>query len=517
MKHFRTTCAVSALVSAALAQGAAADITAEDAWGAMRDLLAGSGYAVDGSETRDGDTLVVSDLVFTMTTTPATDADPAIDAGTTTVDFGTLRFTEAGDGTVRVQMPEVIPITSTFDDPDTNMPVTANIAVTQTGADMIMSGTPDNIRQSFSATAVDIALTSFDAPEAMLPPDAVHFSVNLADISSSATVGQGEPRPMEMSAKARTATFDMAFDVPDEGKGAATGQMNALAFTGTGALPTGNTGGDLYAMLEGGYAVNGSFTYDSGTLSLSGEEEGQSFSVESRSAAGQLDMAIDGDSLTYDVSQADTTVTAMLAELPFPLSLQAAAMKAGITLPISKGDDAQDFKMLVNLQDFVMSDMIWTMIDPQSILPRDPATLLVDLAGKARVFTDLLDPNLATRLEQTGKMPGQLEALDINALKLDLVGAQLTGTGAFTFDNTDVDGLGSGMPRPVGELDLQLSGGNALLDKLSQMGMIGPDEAGGARMMMGLLAEPGDGPDTLKSKLEINAEGHIIANGQRIQ
>ena len=28
---------------------------------------------------------------------------------------------------------------------------------------------------------------------------------------------------------------------------------------------------------------------------------------------------------------------------------------------------------------------------------------------------------------------------------------------------------------------------------------------------------PGDAPDTLNSKLEINAEGHILANGQRIQ
>ena len=34
---------------------------------------------------------------------------------------------------------------------------------------------------------------------------------------------------------------------------------------------------------------------------------------------------------------------------------------------------------------------------------------------------------------------------------------------------------------------------------------------------MGLFAVPGDGPDSLKSKLEINEEGHVLANGQRLK
>jgi len=28
---------------------------------------------------------------------------------------------------------------------------------------------------------------------------------------------------------------------------------------------------------------------------------------------------------------------------------------------------------------------------------------------------------------------------------------------------------------------------------------------------------PGDGPDTLKSKIEVNAQGHVLANGQRLK
>jgi hypothetical protein len=39
----------------------------------------------------------------------------------------------------------------------------------------------------------------------------------------------------------------------------------------------------------------------------------------------------------------------------------------------------------------------------------------------------------------------------------------------------------------------------------------------GARMMMSMFATPGDGPDSLKSSLQINDEGHVLANGMRIQ
>jgi hypothetical protein len=35
--------------------------------------------------------------------------------------------------------------------------------------------------------------------------------------------------------------------------------------------------------------------------------------------------------------------------------------------------------------------------------------------------------------------------------------------------------------------------------------------------MMGLFTRPGEGPDSLTTKVEINEQGHVLANGQRIQ
>ena len=91
----------------------------------------------------------------------------------------------------------------------------------------------------------------------------------------------------------------------------------------------------------------------------------------------------------------------------------------------------------------------------------------------------------------------------------------LTGTGAFTFDNTDLVTF-DGVPAPTGKMELTLKGGNGLLDKLVAMGLIPSDQAMGARMMMAMFAKPGDGEDTLNSTLEFKDKG-FFANGQRLQ
>ena len=113
-------------------------------------------------------------------------------------------------------------------------------------------------------------------------------------------------------------------------------------------------------------------------------------------------------------------------------------------------------------------------------------------------------------MAESPAMPGELEQLSLNELKLSAVGAELTGTGAATFDNS------AGTPKPVGAIDLKLVGANALIDKLVAMGLIPEDQAMGARMMMGMFGQAA-GEDTLTSKIEFKEDGGIYANGQRIQ
>ncbi|MCH2250997.1 MAG: DUF2125 domain-containing protein, partial [Cognatishimia sp.] len=74
-----------------------------------------------------------------------------------------------------------------------------------------------------------------------------------------------------------------------------------------------------------------------------------------------------------------------------------------------------------------------------------------------------------------------------------------------------------GFPRPEGAADFRLLGGNQLLDSLISMGLVSEGDAMGARMMMGLFTVAGPGEDELNSRLEVNGEGHVLANGQRLR
>lgn len=73
-----------------------------------------------------------------------------------------------------------------------------------------------------------------------------------------------------------------------------------------------------------------------------------------------------------------------------------------------------------------------------------------------------------------------------------------------------------GAPRPEGQLNLAINGVNGLIDTLVQMGLVPEQEVMTAQMMMGAFTRP-VGDDMLETTIEINSEGQILANGQRIQ
>jgi hypothetical protein len=220
------------------------------------------------------------------------------------------------------------------------------------------------------------------------------------------------------------------------------------------------------------------------------------------------------DGLAYNGSQNNMAITANVAGLPFPIDMSMVKGAFNLSMPVSKSEDPQDFAFGITLGEFKMSDVIWSIFDPAGQLPRDPATMVVDLSGKAKLLVDFLDPDAAAQL--ASEQPGEVQSLTVNKLQLDAAGAKLDGAGDFTFDNTDMTTF-PGMPKPVGAVDLSLVGGNGLLDKLVAMGLLPEDQAMGARMMMGLFAVPGSEPDTLNSKIEFTEEGQVLANGQRIK
>lgn len=154
------------------------------------------------------------------------------------------------------------------------------------------------------------------------------------------------------------------------------------------------------------------------------------------------------------------------------------------------------------------------MFDPQGLLPHDPASLVLDMTGTATLLFDAVDPAQAEAMA-AAEMPAQVNSADLNNLRIAFGGAEITGSGAFTFDNSDLTTF-PGVPRPAGAVDLQLNGVNGLIDGLVALGLLPEDQVMGARMMLGAFTTP-VGDDQLTSRIEVTEDGQLLANGQRLQ
>jgi hypothetical protein len=263
-------------------------------------------------------------------------------------------------------------------------------------------------------------------------------------------------------------------------------------------------------MIAAGFVTSGTTTHGPATFAVGGTADGAAFAIDGAYASGAYDVAVNEAGLDYGYTGRGFTLALASDDVPLPeMSIAADELGSRLAMPVGVSEEPQDLGLGLRLVGLTISDQLWSMFDPGGVLPRDPAALVIDIAGKGNWLVDIFDPAIAETPMDSA--PGELHALTVNEILLRLAGAELTGSGDFTVNNA------APVPMPAGTLNLQLTGGNALLDKLVQMGLLPQDQAMGARMMLGLFARPGGGEDTLVSEITVQEDGAILANGQRIR
>lgn len=490
----------------ALAGAAQADVTAQDVWADWQAYMTGSGYDLTSEDSRTGDTLSVDNIRMT--------APDAGDGSAMVMRINGLAFRENADGSVNVIYPDPMTINLQLSDPS-GSELDIDMEVRAATMYMVVSGVPTDMTNTYAADTLEMVLTGLTVDGEDIDLDDVTGRLLMSDLSGTSQSTVGGKRVYDQTMRAAKTSYDIQFaDPEDTGSVALNSDIDDLTFSGSSALPLAVVqASDVSALLAAGMTADGRFGYSGGLSSLRVLKDGVTRNMETSSKGGTLDVSMTADGMKYSGTQDNFKIQVMGSELPLPMNFDMVKAAFNLAIPIQKSENTQDFALGFSFNDFSMSETLWSMFDPGQKLPRDPATIALDLAGKARLLFDVLDPSTATAAANDDFTPGELEALDINRLQISLAGAELTGEGAFTFDNS----APVGPPQPVGAADLKLVGGNTLLDRLVEMGLLPQDQAMGARMMMGLLAVPGDAPDTLTSKIEINDQGHVSANGQRIQ
>lgn len=487
---------------------AAADVTPEDVWAIMQATSDAVGMTTTSTVARDGDTLTITDGLVTL-------RYPVI-GGQATLTLPQIDLTAQGDGSVSIVTPETYVMTLTADVPETAEPLVLDIAVAQNGVSTVATGDPGDVTYTTEIADIDVIVAMTAGPD--LPEGALDISMEMdgGAYSSVSRMTQGDLLTLSADVTNRDTTTRMTLTTGAIVQ-SSTSQSPEMRTQMNLSLPSDVNIMNLTSALENGLALTiaGQSSGSSGTTITT--MDGAPFSEQSQSAGpGTVSLGLSKAGLVADgafsgfeaaISQPDI--------LPFPINFSASAVSGSFGLPVVASDTPQDATYAISLEGLEIAESIWGMIDPAGGLDRSPLTLTVDLAAKLDWGLDLFDLAGLAALEQTGEFPVAPVAATIETFSIAALGGTVDVTGAFTFDNTDLATF-PGMPRPEGKASAKASGLNGVIDQLIATGLLPEDQAGMGRMFMGMFARA-TGDDSLESDVEVNAEGHVILNGQRMR
>jgi len=502
MSHMFKFASISA-TAISLAMPASAQVTADQVWADWQALMADYGMTTSvGTATQSGEMLKVTDFIASM----------KFPDGSYIQTVPEITFQNLGNGTVAITISPEYPVIFRADQ-GKDTAVEVKLRVQTDAMTTIASGSPETTQYDITAGALKVLVDEMTAEGAKIP---MVLDFAMQDITGQYVIDGQETREIRQKFDARSMTFDVSFEDPkDGGKIQASALIKDLTSQSVTTMLAAGLGVDMAAALRDGASIDGAFEHGEMTYKVDADVDGEQFAMSGVAASGALGFSMGAGGLSYSASTDDYSMTMSGSEIPFPqIDVSVAKSEMELSMPVMKSEAPGDFRLAMNMTDFSISEDIWGMFDPSGQLPRDPATISFALDGQARLFVDILDP---AQVEEMGEdAPGEINTVALSDLIISALGAKLTGAGAFSFDNSDTTTF-DGMPAPTGSVDLKLVGANGLIDKLVALGFVQDEQAMGARMMLGLFARPADGPDTLTSKIEVNGDGSIAANGQRLR
>lgn len=266
-------------------------------------------------------------------------------------------------------------------------------------------------------------------------------------------------------------------------------------------------------LLNAGFLAGVKLGYSGLDAAISFVRGGESGSISTVSDMLDFDLSLTRELLRISSASKGTEFNLETEDIPFgAISASIGQTLQDIRIPLNTTPDPQPFTYHDEIRELVLSDNLWALFDPDSQITRTAITYVLNVSGLGNW---LIDP-FAPEFDTPDITEGRLHRLTLHELLLSGAGAELTGSGDFTFNNDNLDSY-DGIPVPEGDLDLKLTGGNQLLDTLVRTGILSDEDATSARMITGMFTAKGDDDDTIVSRIEATGDGKLLANGQRLK
>lgn len=498
MKRLSYTLSTLAL---AVASPAVADTSAAELWAEWQAQSAMMGQTITADATETDTGLLLSNVV--------TSYEDSATATASRGEIGQIELIENADGTVNVTMSAPYALTQTFPLDPGEPPANIEILMSYNDLDMLVSGDAGARTYVYSASSITISEGELSGGNGE-PPE-MDIQVTATDVAATYSVTGTDPESTQFTSASTvggiTASIEVAPAPPEQGSLKVGFMIGASQTSSSGALASlaPPASGEDYT-LEG-LELSIAMTYDAFAMELAFEESTEAFSVLYSNDGGNFGFDLSGDAMDYTVAASGASARITGTELPVPVEISVGSSEIAFSLPLSASDTPQDMGLRLSVQDLVVGESLLGMVDPGQAIPRDLVSLLLDASGQIQLFMDLLTIDPET---MTGP-PGELRAITVNELNVSAGGAELSGTADLTFAPNQL------IPMPVGQADLELSGGNTLMQALVAGGMVPAAQSGMIMGMANVFARPGAGPDTLETTVEFGADGSITANGVPLQ
>lgn len=498
---FRMNSYIVAPAIALLMSGTAhAALTADQVWQSWKNAGAMIGLEVTAAtENNSGGVLTLNGVSISP-------------AGVPGVTISDMVLTEQSDGTVTIAPGAEIGASMAGD-------TEGSIKITHDGLTLVAREADGGLAYDYSAAKLDVAYDSsypgisFDGSEAPKVTASGNFGfVNLTGLYSDTP---GANRVFGLDLKADTLAYNTLSDDPSmEIKQTTTSETAGVEMSLDFTLPSSialiaiATPADFTQALTEGLALTFISKQGDSSGTMNQENPFAPMSLVMKAGGGEATAVFNKDMLSIKSMASGFEIESAPGLMPVPLKITSGPMEFAMLSPVIAAETAGDYGFLLKLNQFSLNEEAWAMFDPAGGFSRDAADIAIDISGKTTL--DIIGMAAA---EETGAMPPMPapESLNITEVAIKVAGAALLGNGAFTFDNS------MGMPMPLGEANVTITGAEALITGLIGTGLITEEDAMGARMMMGMFMTPGANPDELTTKIEAKEGFAIFVNGQQVQ
>lgn len=433
-----------------------------------------------GAKSVSGSTVEWTDIIFAFPD----------DGGWIKIPF--LRAEEIGGDQVSMSYPDEMKL---FVKPSADFPgLDATIGFE--GVNHIVSGTAEARNQEFSADLISIQ--SVDDDQAPLLIDIELAGVSSSQVTTMSDIGHynGVFSADQISVAYGITNADVNMSM-DSSFADFSGQIDIDMVSGE----------NFEDFLTGKRSLAVSYTVGAGNSEISSESPDFSGTITHSASGGSGSLALQEGTFAMQGQASDIDYNLKFSKLPFPpFQASLASLTFQFGMPLKRVEEILPANVLMNIDGLKLSDTIWGMVDPAGSIPRDAAMLNIDVTAQMKWLVDLIEAKNAKQ------PPIEVESVSINDLTLTVAGASFNGVGNATLDNTKMP------PEPVGEINLNLTGGIGLLDKIVGLGFVPAGQAQMFKGMAGMFTVPGgNGEDNLISKIEMKEGGSIFANGQQIK